>query len=102
MADFRAWQREILDAAEWRDWIVQRLDMREGVVLEEPIEGGITIRISGRSLSPAFVRSLPLAGMASARRMLDGSPCWCVSSDEPHEGWSHAPRCLERRGELAP
>src|SRR4051812_2631714 len=33
-----------------------------------------------------------------ARRMLDGSPCWCVSADAPHHGWVHAPACLARRG----
>jgi len=100
VADFRRWQRDILDAAEHRDWIVLRLDMREGVVLEEPIEGGLMLRITGHTLSPTFIQRLPLAGMPSARRMPDGSPCWCISSDEPHDGWSHAPRCLERRGEL--
>lgn len=35
------------------------------------------------------------------RRMLDGSPCWCVSTDAPHDGWIHAPRCLELRARIA-
>lgn len=34
---------------------------------------------------------------APVRTMPDGSPCWCVSDDEPHEGWIHAPLCLARR-----
>jgi hypothetical protein len=29
-----------------------------------------------------------------ARYMEDGSPCWCVSNDDPHEGWVHAPVCI--------
>lgn len=28
------------------------------------------------------------------REMTDGSPCWCVSFDEPNDGWIHAPRCV--------
>lgn len=27
------------------------------------------------------------------RVMLDGSPCWCVSTEKPHEGWIHSPTC---------
>lgn len=34
-----------------------------------------------------------LADVVPVRLMLDGSPCWCVSADEPHEGWVHAPAC---------
>ena len=33
------------------------------------------------------------------RRMPDGTPCWCVSSDAPHDGWVHAPVCLARRND---
>jgi len=28
------------------------------------------------------------------RRMPDGTPCWCVTEDEPGPGWIHSPRCL--------
>jgi hypothetical protein len=31
------------------------------------------------------------------RKMADGSPCWCVSDDAPHEGWVHAPVCIALR-----
>lgn len=31
------------------------------------------------------------------RTMVDGTPCWCVSEEEPHEGWVHAPVCIVRR-----
>lgn len=34
------------------------------------------------------------------RVMTDGSPCWCVSDDAPHEGWVHAPVCLAKRGQM--
>lgn len=44
--------------------------------------------------SPKFSGALPPEPI---RRMLDGSPCWCVSKDEPHEGWVHAPFCLRLR-----
>lgn len=27
------------------------------------------------------------------RSMLDGSPCWCVSDEPPHDGWIHSPVC---------
>lgn len=29
------------------------------------------------------------------RTQPDGGPCWCVSTDEPHEGWFHSPLCNE-------
>lgn len=35
------------------------------------------------------------------RNMPDDSPCWCVSSDEPHEGWVHSPLCDARREAIA-
>jgi hypothetical protein len=31
------------------------------------------------------------------RKMPDGTPCWCASDDEPHDGWTHAPVCTARR-----
>ncbi len=34
---------------------------------------------------------------APLRTMLDGSPCWCVSADEPHDGWIHSPVCESLR-----
>lgn len=89
---FRAWQREILDAAEERDWIVRRLDMREGIVLEDAA-GALTIRIVGITLSPAFIRSMPLGWIRPARTLVDESPCWCRLDNAE----SHEPRCLERR-----
>ena len=55
------WHRSILDAAEERGWIVVRLDLRQGIVLEEPLAVGITMVLSGRSLDADFVRSLPEA-----------------------------------------
>ena len=38
--------------------------------------------------------------VAVERYMADG-PCWCLSEVEPHEGWIHAPRCLELREKSA-
>lgn len=31
------------------------------------------------------------------RTMRDGSRCWCVSDDAPHDGWIHSPVCEVRR-----
>src|SRR5690349_12966953 len=31
------------------------------------------------------------------RYMPDGSPCWCQSHDEPHEGWVHGSACYSKR-----
>jgi len=31
------------------------------------------------------------------RTMPDGTPCWCVSDEAPHEGWIHAPVCESLR-----
>lgn len=36
------------------------------------------------------------------RMMLDGSPCWCVSAADPHEGWTHAPLCEQLRSRTLP
>jgi hypothetical protein len=55
------WQRSILDAAEERGWIVVRLDLRDGIILEEPMAVGITMRLSGHTLDADFIRSLPEA-----------------------------------------
>lgn len=41
----------------------------------------------------------PKQFLPAARSMPDGSPCWCISEDEPHEGWQHAPVCASLRGE---
>jgi hypothetical protein len=56
-----AWMRAMLDAAEKRGWSVVRFDVREGVVIEEPIAGGLVLRISGRDVDPAFILALPEA-----------------------------------------
>ena len=90
-----AWQRGILDAAEERDWVVLRLDAREGVVLEEP-DRGLTIRIVGVMLSPDFIRRMPLGYIRPARTMADDSPCWCRFDNLD----GHESKCGERR-ELA-
>lgn len=29
------------------------------------------------------------------RWMPDGTPCWCISAEEPHEGWVHAAACQD-------
>jgi hypothetical protein len=71
--------------------------MREGVVLEEPAQGGLTVRISGVMLSPAFVRSMPLAGVPPRRQLADGSNCWCRFDNVDDVVESHEPNCLERR-----
>lgn len=55
------WQRAILDAAEERGWIVVRIDLRQGVVLEEPVAIGVTMVLSGHLLDAEFIRSLPEA-----------------------------------------
>jgi hypothetical protein len=54
-------QHELIEAAQERGWTVVRLDLREGIVLEEPIAAGVVLRVSGRDLSSAFIRSLPEA-----------------------------------------
>jgi hypothetical protein len=41
---------------------------------------------------PAIRRAYTEAGPPK-RYMPDGTPCWCVSESEPHEGWLHAPAC---------
>jgi hypothetical protein len=61
------WQRAILDAAEERGWIVVRIDLRQGVVLEEPLAAGITLVVSGHTLDAEFVRSLPEARQPDER-----------------------------------
>jgi len=63
MTTFADWSRGIIDAAEERGWAVIAIDARAGfVVLEEPIgSGGLTVRISGRTLDADFVRALPEA-----------------------------------------
>jgi hypothetical protein len=91
--DLRAYQHELLDAAEERDWIVIRLDAREGLVLEEPVKMGLVLRITGLTLTPAFVRSLPLATLPPVRTLVDDSPCWCRFDNL--EG--HDAKCAERR-----
>lgn len=101
MAD---WTRSIVDAAEERGWAVIAVDARaNAVTLEEP--GGsnsMIVRIQGRELSAHFISQLPEAGTWNAlpvrvRSMLDTTPCWCVSTEEPHVGWIHSPACLELR-----
>lgn len=62
------WQHEIIEAAQERGWTVMRIDMREGVLLEEGIAGGIVLRLSGVTLNAAFVRSLPEAHQPAERR----------------------------------
>lgn len=56
----------------------------------------------------AFIRSIESQARAQALRdltehdahpfrwMLDGTPCWCISADEPHDGWVHAPACQDQ------
>ena len=61
-------QHELIEAAQDRGWTVVRLDIREGIVLEEPIAGGVVIRISGRDLSATWIRSLPEARQPEERR----------------------------------
>lgn len=61
------WQRAILDAAEERGWIVVRIDLRQGVVLEEPLATGIVMNISGHTLDANFIRSLPEARQPDER-----------------------------------
>ena len=61
------WQRSILDAAEERGWIVVRIDLRDGLILEEPMAAGITMRLSGYVLDADFVRSLPEARQPDER-----------------------------------
>lgn len=34
-----------------------------------------------------------LAGSIPPRRMPDGTPCWCISEMEPHDGWIHSEYC---------
>lgn len=72
MTTFADWTRGLVDAAEERGWAVIQVDARLGtVVLEEPIgSGGLTIRITGRTLDADFIRALPEAsnGEAEAKR----------------------------------
>ena len=39
--------------------------------------------------------------MVPVERYLSDGPCWCLSESEPHEGWIHAPRCLELKEKSA-
>lgn len=55
------WMRDILDAAEARGWLVIQVDLRQGVVLEEPIATGVTLRLTGHAVDAEFIRSLPEA-----------------------------------------
>jgi hypothetical protein len=88
----RAWQRDILDAAEERDWTVVRLDLRDGVVLEDP-RRLLTIRIVGVTLTADFIRRLPLADADPVRKLADDSLCWCRFDN----GVGHESKCRERR-----
>lgn len=62
------WLREILNAAEERGWLVIRLDLRQGIVLEEPMAAGVTMVLSGRDLTGEFIRSLPEARQPDEKR----------------------------------
>lgn len=100
MADLRTWQRDIIEAAWERDWVVLALDARDSsITIEEPVAMGIRMRLSGATLSPEFVRRLPLAGMPPVRTLVDESPCWC-RFDNPGDA-GHESKCLERRSQLA-
>jgi len=63
MTTLADWVRDIVAAAEERGWAVIVIDARASlVVLEEPVaSGGITLRISGRTVDGAFIRALPEA-----------------------------------------
>jgi len=64
MTTFADWSRGIIDAAEQRGWAVISLDARlNTVILEEPQgSGGVTIRITGRTLNAALIEALPEPG----------------------------------------
>jgi hypothetical protein len=74
MTTFADWSRGIITAAEERGWAVIAIDARAGfVVLEEPIgSGGITVRITGRTLDAEFIRQMPEASTWDARPATDG------------------------------
>lgn len=56
--------------------------------------GGLTpFPCDAEKLRRAFPEMLTEPDAHPFRWMLDGTPCWCVSADEPHEGWIHAPAC---------
>lgn len=56
------WQRAILEAAEQRGWTVVQFDIRgQVVVLEEPMAGGLVLRVQGRDVEPEFILALPEA-----------------------------------------
>ncbi len=58
-----AWARDMVPAAEEGGWAVTMIDARASlIVLEEPIgSGGVVLRISGKALSPAFIRAMSSA-----------------------------------------
>lgn len=56
-------------------------------------------RLARERMGRAPATDIPADG-PPARAMPDGTPCWCVSEEEPHEGWAHSPVCAARR-ELA-
>lgn len=41
--------------------------------------------------------TVPPQSMVPVERYMKDGPCWCLSEEEPHTGWIHAPRCLELR-----
>lgn len=60
-------QHELIEAAQERGWTVVRIDIREGLVLEDPAAGGVVLRLSGRDLDSVFIRSLPEARQPEER-----------------------------------
>lgn len=46
-----------------------------------------------RMAGPLRARWLTEPDADPFRWMPDGTPCWCISAEEPHVGWVHAPAC---------
>jgi hypothetical protein len=55
-----------------------------------PLASGYEVRVKW---DDAAIRRAYTEPTPPLRYMPDGTPCWCVSADEPHEGWAHAPAC---------
>lgn len=76
----------------WPDLTLIRRRDRRIVFSELKTDDEKKSKVSARQAKVLdLLRSLATPG---PRRVVDGSPCWCVSDVAPHRGWIHSPACL--------